>query len=361
MKNSTIIGLGIGGLALGGLLYFWSKAQSAKSFIQNLTIEPLWYGGVNDMKFSTTGVKLPLAVDLGNRSNQEYKIRINACDIFLGEQKVAASKAALVEAVLKPQSTTRIPIDVVINYAFLVDFVGLSVTSLMMGEGANGIVSAMNQSLKIRLDFAVNDAIQTPLTINLESGEVSLSGLGGARLRGGVGLVSYEDRQIGSFDDYKYLLPENKPTYEDKVVVEDVTPEQTARAIRAWAKECKWQTAALAKSLKGSTVRETIQNVFGFVYKYVKYEADSVTVEQVRSPLRCLYDQKGDCDCYTLLIASIFENLGIPYVVRIAEYNGKGYYQHVYAVALINGNELACDPVLNRCFEEKPYTRKKDF
>lgn len=346
------IAIGVGALAVGGLVYFASRAGSAKSFVANMTVEPLWYGGINDMKFSTTGVKLPLAIDLGNRSSERYKVKVNACDVFLGGSKVAASKAALVEAVIEPYATTRIPIDVVLNYSFLVELIGSSITSLIMGEGADKIKDVVSRELEIRLDFAVNDFVQTPLSLNLSTGEVSLNGLG---------LVSYENREIGSLNDYKYLLPKEEPENSNPTLITDVTPEQTAVAIRKFAQKYAYQTAKLARKLKADTVEETVQRVFDFVYHYIKYVPDSTVKEQVRTPLRCLHDQAGDCDCYSVLIASIFENLGIKYVVRIAEYANKGYYQHVYVVALVHGREYVCDPVIEKCFTEKEYSRKKDF
>ena len=83
--------------------------------------------------------------------------------------------------------------------------------------------------------------------------------------------------------------------------------------------------------------------------------------EQVRRPLRTLYDQKGDCDCYATLIGSMLYNLGIPFKFRIAEYANKGYYQHVYVIVPYSGGYFTVDPVLDNFNQEKPTTNHKDF
>ena len=78
-------------------------------------------------------------------------------------------------------------------------------------------------------------------------------------------------------------------------------------------------------------------------------------VEQVRRPLRTLYDQKGDCDCFATLIGSILENLGIKYKFRVAAYQ-RGW-QHDYVIVPYENGYYTVDPVLDQCFAEKKPTR----
>jgi hypothetical protein len=88
---------------------------------------------------------------------------------------------------------------------------------------------------------------------------------------------------------------------------------------------------------------------------------DDRFIEQVRRPLRCLYDKKGDCDCYATLIGSMLENLNIPYKFRIAAYNGNENYQHVYVIVPNGTGYYTCDPVVDRFNYEKPPSKTKDF
>ena len=104
-----------------------------------------------------------------------------------------------------------------------------------------------------------------------------------------------------------------------------------------------------------------ITNTEGEVVQHIEYVPDSAVMEQVRRPLRTLYDQKGDCDCYATLIGSILTNLGIPFSLRIAKYNGRSYFQHVYVVVREGDKELVVDPVVDKCFYEKKPSEKKDF
>ena len=82
---------------------------------------------------------------------------------------------------------------------------------------------------------------------------------------------------------------------------------------------------------------------------------------EVRRPLRCLYDKKGDCDCYATLIGSILENLNIPYKFRIAAYNGNSHFQHVYVIVPNGSGYYTCDPVVDKFNYEKPTSKVKDF
>lgn len=122
--------------------------------------------------------------------------------------------------------------------------------------------------------------------------------------------------------------------------------------MREVAERYKSDTATLAQRLNKDGLKETLQNIWNFVYTYIQYVPDSRVREQVRRPLRTLYDQQGDCDCYATLIASMLINLNIPYHFRIAAYSA-GRYQHVYVVVPHDGGYYVVDPVLDKCFAEK--------
>ncbi|MCQ2232071.1 MAG: transglutaminase-like domain-containing protein [Paludibacteraceae bacterium] len=338
-KKYYIIG-GLGLAAIATLIY--AKTASTVNAVKGLTFGVNWYGDLNDINISTSGVKLPLSAVIGNRSDQTVKGTINSVDIYKGGSKIAYSKAKKYDFVLSSYRDTTIPIDIVIPY--------LSALSLIRSYGS--LYEAFS-GIKIRIDFTLNGSLQQPIVIDVETGEVSLDG---------VGYTPTLTRNIRSLSNYGSVIPRytnNKHT--DPILIENVTPEQTASFIRKMAKSCAWQTKELSKRLKRNTVKETVRSVFDFVFNHIEYVRDSEKNEQVRSPLRTLEEQKGDCDCFSLLIASIFENLNIPYIIRIAEYDHKGYFQHVYVIAMQNGQELPCDPVTDYCFYQKPFTNKKDF
>lgn len=178
---------------------------------------------------------------------------------------------------------------------------------------------------------------------------------------GSLGLVAASLRKIGKIDDYiAYLPPISELKHADKVVKASGTVQDTAAIMHAVIDKYKDDTAALAKWLKRGTLKDTLKSIFDFVYKYIQYVPDSRVVEQVRRPLRTLYDQKGDCDCYATLIGSILTNLGIPYEFRIAAYQRD--WQHVYVIVPNgNGGHYTVDPVLDKCFAEKTPTKTLDL
>ena len=176
----------------------------------------------------------------------------------------------------------------------------------------------------------------------------------------GLGLCAASLRKIGKIDDYiAYLPPISELKHADKVVKASGTVQDTAAIMHAVIDKYKDDTAALAKWLKRGTLKDTLKSIFDFVYGYIQYVPDSRVVEQVRRPLRALYDQKGDCDCYATLIGSILTNLGIPYEFRIAAYQRD--WQHVYVIVPNGSSYYVVDPVLDKCFMEKTPTKTLDL
>lgn len=118
----------------------------------------------------------------------------------------------------------------------------------------------------------------------------------------------------------------------------------------------------IANVLFDKKLNTFLKNIFNFVMTYVQYEKDSMFTEQLRVPLRTLKDQKGDCDCMSILIGSILYAKGVPFKFRITKYNGKSNFQHVYVIVpTVNGSYTVVDPVIGTFDKEKPFDEKKDF
>lgn len=172
----------------------------------------------------------------------------------------------------------------------------------------------------------------------------------------GLGLTASTLRSIRPLSDYiAYIPPREELKREDKIINPNGNEHDTVAFMRRVAQTYKSDTAKLANWLKRSTLKETLQSIWTFVYTHIQYVKDDPMVEQVRRPLRTLYDQKGDCDCYATLIGSILENLGIKYQFRVAAYQ-RGW-QHVYVIVPYSGGYYTVDPVLDQCFAEKQPTK----
>lgn len=177
-------------------------------------------------------------------------------------------------------------------------------------------------------------------------------------------------RDILSGTRYIKHFPGSNLTREQKTVMDmgDVfdTVDEMAKIVRKTLD----QTKPMAAELKGNGLEATCRKVWDFCFNYFQYKIDNKGVEELRTPARSWADRKQgiDCDDYSILAASILTNLNIPCHFRMAKYNGKDYYQHIYVVVpkapgvdLSNkANYYVIDPVVDRFDYEAPYTAKSD-
>lgn len=179
----------------------------------------------------------------------------------------------------------------------------------------------------------------------------------------GLGLVAASQRKIRDISDYiAYIPPRENLKYNDHIVHPDGTVRDTGELMRAVVEKYYTDVTQLAKHLKRDTLKDTLQSIWDFVYTHIQYVPDSRVREQVRRPLRTLYDQKGDCDCFATLIGALLRNLDIEFKFRIAAYSA-GRYQHVYVVVPLESTDQywVVDPVLDKCFAEKPTSKFFDL
>ena len=179
----------------------------------------------------------------------------------------------------------------------------------------------------------------------------------------GLGLVAASQRKIRDISDYiSYIPPRENLKYNDHIVHPDGTVRDTGELMRAVVEKYYTDVTQLATHLKRDTLKDTLQSIWDFVYTHIQYVPDSRVREQVRRPLRTLYDQKGDCDCFATLIGALLRNLDIEFKFRIAAYSA-GRYQHVYVVVPLESTDQywVVDPVLDKCFAEKPTSKFFDL
>lgn len=180
-----------------------------------------------------------------------------------------------------------------------------------------------------------------------------------------LGLVASGKRNIRSGAQYeKYFTTDAKGI--ETVLLPNGNVYDTLKLMRSIVNRYQHQTKAIAKVLKGKTIEATCSNIWSFLYWHVQYKKDHAKREQLRQPIRTWRDRKEgvDCDCYSIFIASVLTNLGIPNKFRMAGY-GKDF-QHVYVVVPIEGKikerstYYVIDPVVNRFDYEVPFNKKHD-
>jgi hypothetical protein len=155
-----------------------------------------------------------------------------------------------------------------------------------------------------------------------------------------------------------------RPEDSDRIIIEDGEVDETVDLMKKVVWKYINDTKQIATYLKGSTLRQTCENIWNFLYHHVQYKLDKKGLEQLRRPNRSWAERKTgiDCDCFSIFVSSILTNLKIPHRFRITKYN-RDVYQHVYVVVPIPGSEkyYTIDCVLSQFNYEKPFKQQKDF
>lgn len=171
-------------------------------------------------------------------------------------------------------------------------------------------------------------------------------------------------RHIKSGVQYDDLFP--KSTGMDTVIQPqgEAKLHHTINLIKRIVNDTTRDTHLLSKVLKKKNLKSTCESIWNFVYQHIQYAKDKAGVEQVRRPARTWRDRKTgvDCDCYTVFISSILQNIGIPHRFRITKYNGKSHFQHIYPIVPTGqGNHITIDCVTDQFDHEVPFSGVKDF
>ena len=120
----------------------------------------------------------------------------------------------------------------------------------------------------------------------------------------------------------------------------DVTPEAVA------------QMRGSAKYFKGKTDKETCQNIWNFLKKNIRYEADG-EYQIVRLPSALLATRVGDCKSYSVFTSAVLTNLGIPNHYMMTSYSKDPTPSHIY---VMTDSGIICDAVWNQFNAEKTPT-----
>ncbi len=344
MNNKTIIILG----AVGTLAFIlFRKIRGYADMAQQISFVPKVY---DKPKISLSKLTVPICIDITNPTPEKATVTV-----LQGSAIIAGREVAKVDVpedgatvTIAPNTTSRLK--------------GLSI-AIPINNLLTTILDNLNDLMSKDFTKVISStSLQFAVTVN---GLATISGnmaFDKQTALGSLGFTASSKRNIRPLSDYASLIPpRTELRHDDAVRMNNATPESTVAFMHYVIRETTSDTARLAQFLKGSTLKSTLQNIWNFVYQHIQYVPDSAVMEQVRRPLRTLYDQKGDCDCYATLIGSILTNLGIPFSLRIAKYNGRSYFQHVYVVVKDGGKELVVDPVVDKCFYEKKPSEKKDF
>lgn len=122
-------------------------------------------------------------------------------------------------------------------------------------------------------------------------------------------------------------------------------------------------TTRLAPKLVAANDYETLEKIWRFVRKNIRYRRDASGRELVKSPGATWRDGYGDCKSMSVFVASLLRNLGYSYFFRVARYDAAYPEQgHIYPVVILpNGDQVIVDAVNPRFNQEWEYWKKEDF
>ena len=110
--------------------------------------------------------------------------------------------------------------------------------------------------------------------------------------------------------------------------------------------------------------RKALGDLWAYVRNNVPYVPDPVGIQQIKHPARTWEDAErgegSDCKSMSIFIRFCLYNMGIPHVLRFASYVKSKRIQHVYVVAMIDGQEVPIDTVYEKFGQEVDYTWKTD-
>ena len=177
-------------------------------------------------------------------------------------------------------------------------------------------------------------------------------------------LIDTSNRRVRPISEIGRLVDFGSLQMSDPIVNKDGDVRQTVEYMKTIVKEHHSDVAKIAEQLYDPKLSRFLRNIFDFVMTYVKYEKDSAFKEQLRTPLRTLNDQRGDCDCMSILIGSILFNKKIPFNFRVTKYTEFSDFSHVYVVVPrpdMTEGYYVVDPVIKEFDKEKPFVAKEDY
>lgn len=163
------------------------------------------------------------------------------------------------------------------------------------------------------------------------------------------------------------------PRYQgkEKILKDQQTTDDIINEILKGHNKYSDQYKNISSFFVGSTPKQTLNNVWNFLKKEVKYKVEPESKQTIKSPSAIIATGKttgSDCKNYSLFTAGILDNINksgqqkIPFCFRFTGYKFfDSNPQHVFIVAYPGTDkEIWCDAVLNKFDYKKPYTIKID-
>lgn len=156
---------------------------------------------------------------------------------------------------------------------------------------------------------------------------------------------------------YQIGLPENKKT----IVSHDGLNKDIITAIHKSLPAATAEVKEFAKNFQSGSALETSRKIWNYLRK-LKYVKDPQGFQFIKLPKKLIHSS-GDCKSFSLLTASILQNLKMPVSFRYTSYDPADTTpSHVYVTTKDENNkEIIIDGVYTKFNKEVPYKYKKDY
>ncbi|WP_374173898.1 transglutaminase-like domain-containing protein [Flavobacterium tructae] len=143
-------------------------------------------------------------------------------------------------------------------------------------------------------------------------------------------------RNILGGQEYEPLFPEVSC---DKTNLGNGNTFDTVRMIKQMVIKYNHQTKEVAKLLQQSSLKETCDRIYWFLYNHIQYKADGME-QMLRSPA-CTFKMRAqgvDCKTYSIFASSLLVNMGIRHYIRQIKQPSfrPDLYTHVYVIVPLN-------------------------
>ena len=147
-----------------------------------------------------------------------------------------------------------------------------------------------------------------------------------------------------------------RPNFKRKFIIERQNTNDIAGLIVKGIRESLPQADNSKDFFKGETDKETLKNLWNYLRNNVKYKAEPIQAQSVKSLSRIYSDRNigNDCKHFTTFVAIYCIKHKIPVKLRLVSF--KDYDKtptHIYPVAIVKGKEIPVDAVINQ-FNKNP-------
>ena len=121
----------------------------------------------------------------------------------------------------------------------------------------------------------------------------------------------------------------------NNINAEQIT-EYTLREIKEIIKRYKTTPAIriligkILNGVDGRDFKNVLDRIIKFVKEKVRYQKDVNEIETLQSPLRTIQLGFGDCDDFTILLATLFEAAGYPVKLVLVSNRADKIFNHIF-------------------------------